>query len=212
MNRQMNRLYMAPMLSERDSLDGAAETMFLTDCGWPVGNDYRPLTSFCCGVIKGRGILVRLFTRETEPRAVYTRRDDPVWTDSCLEFFFQPKRGGAYLNLEMNANGAYLAAVGAGRNDRRFLRSFTDLAAVVSPFRRTDGWGVEALIPFELISACFGEPFSPAAGDSFFANAYKCADDAPQPHYQALFPVAVPSPDFHRPEFFGTFIVTEAEE
>lgn len=204
--------YFAPLLAERGQLDGAAQVRNLTDCGWAVGNQYRPLTSFCCGVVRGQGIAVRLFTRETEPRALCTGRDGPVWTDSCLEFFFQPGRGGAYLNLEMNANGAYLAAVGLGRAERRFLQSFTDLAVEVAPFRQADGWGVEAFIPFSLASVCFGEPFSLAAGDSFFANAYKCADDAPQPHYQALFPVGTPSPDFHRPEFFGTITVTEAEE
>ena len=212
MNRSRNNIYFAPLLADRDSFDSAAKSKDLTDCGWNIGNDYRPLTSFCCGVIRGQGIVVRLFTREPEPRAVYTQRDDPVWTDSCLEFFFQAKRGGAYVNLEMNANGAYLAAVGPNRAERRFLQSFTDLAVDVAPFRRADGWGVEAFIPFALASACFGRPFSLAAGDSFFANAYKCADAAPQPHYQALFPVGVPSPDFHRPEFFGTITVTEAEE
>ena len=208
----MRNAYSAPLLTQRGSLGSAAEQRLLTDCGWNVGNDYRPVTSFCCGVLKGQGILVRLFTQEPHPRAVYTQRDDPVWTDSCLEFFFQPKRGGAYLNLEMNANGAYLSALGAGRADRLFLRSFTDLAVEVTPFRQPDGWGVEALIPFTLISACFDEPFSLAVGDSFFANAYKCADEAPLPHYQSLFPVDVPQPDFHRPEFFGTIFVTETEE
>ncbi len=208
----MRNTYAAPLLAQRGALQKAAEPALLADCGWPVGNAFCPRTSFCCGVVRGRGILVRLLTQEPEPRAVYTHRDDPVWTDSCLEFFFQAKRGGDYINLEMNANGAYLAAVGAGRADRRFLRSFTSLAVEVAPLRQPDGWGVEALIPFELASVCFGEPFAPAAGDSFFANAYKCADDAPQPHYQSLFPVSVPQPDFHSPEFFGTILVTEAEE
>ena len=209
--KRMSNSYSAPLLAER-CLPGGAVSATLTDCGWPVGNDYRPLTSFCCGVIKGQGLLVRLFTRESDPRAVYTRRDEPVWTDSCLEFFFQPKRGGAYINLEMNANGAYLSAIGAGRADRRFLREITDLAVEVTPLRQPDGWGVEAFIPFALVSACFGEPFSLAAGGLFFANAYKCGDDTPQPHYQSLFPVGVPQPDFHRPEFFGTILVTETEE
>ena len=202
-------IYSAPLLDGRGALD-TVEPVTLTDCGWPVGNSFCPLTSFRCGVLKGQGLLIRLFTQEPEPRAIYTERDDPVWTDSCLEFFFQAKRGGDYVNLEMNANGAYLSAVGAGRADRRFLRSFTDLTVSVTPFRQPDGWGVEAFVPFALASACFGEPFSLAAGDVFFANAYKCADDAPQPHYQSLFPVRAPQPDFHRPEWFGTILVTES--
>ncbi len=208
----MNKFYSAPFLPGVCSSAKAAPCAFLCDCGWNVGNDFRPLTSFQCAVAEGQALLVRMFTQEEDPCANYTKRDDPVWNDSCLEFFFQPSENGAYINLEMNANGAYLSAVGCGREQRRFLSSKTAHCVAVSPFRQDGGWGVEAAIPFALVEESVGMSFSLSAGDSIRANAYKCADGAALPHYQALFPVDTPMPDFHRPEFFGTIFITEAEE
>jgi hypothetical protein len=34
-------------------------------------------------------------------------------------------------------------------------------------------------------------------------NFYKCADGTDSPHYVTWNPVQTPTPDFHRPEFFG---------
>ncbi|HBL40935.1 MAG TPA: hypothetical protein DDY98_04920, partial [Ruminococcaceae bacterium] len=184
----MNHQYIAPLLAKNCSSAKSAPAAVLTDCGWDVGNGFQPLTTVQIAVAKGKKLVVRLFTKEPNPRAKYTQRDDPVWNDSCLEFFFQPIENGAYINLEMNANGAYLSAVGVGREERRFLREITERTVAVQPFRQADGWDVEAQIPFALVEESIGAPFFLNAGDTLRANAYKCADAAEQPHYQALFP------------------------
>ena len=43
-------------------------------------------------------------------RSVHTRFGEPVYQDSCVEIFLQPKEGRGYLNFEMNAGGALLAS------------------------------------------------------------------------------------------------------
>ena len=34
-------------------------------------------------------------------------------------------------------------------------------------------------------------------------NVYKCGDMLPHPHFLSFFPIHLPKPDFHRPDFFG---------
>lgn len=56
-----------------------------------------------------QGLAVRLTAWEREPKAVYTANGDPVYKDSCLEFFASfDAHSQKYMNFEMNANGAYL--------------------------------------------------------------------------------------------------------
>jgi hypothetical protein len=35
-------------------------------------------------------------------------------------------------------------------------------------------------------------------------NVYKCGDKLPHPHFLSFFPINLPKPDFHRPDFFGS--------
>ena len=35
-------------------------------------------------------------------------------------------------------------------------------------------------------------------------NVYKCGDKLPHPHFLSFFPIDLPKPDFHRPDFFGS--------
>ena len=62
-------------------------------------------------------------------------------------------------------------------------------------------WSLELEIPFALIC---GEGVCPTR---LLANFYKCGDKTAVPHFLSWNPVEVPSPDFHRPEFFGELII-----
>ena len=61
-------------------------------------------------------------------------------------------------------------------------------------------WRVILLIPFELMGLDPGN--LPA---SLRGNIYKCGDKTAHPHFLSWAPVGTPSPDFHRPEYFGEF-------
>ncbi len=66
---------------------------------------------------------------EKRVRARHTRFQDPVYKDSCVEFFVDPfpDHGLGYLNFETNAAGALLAAFGTGKTRAKRL-SPEDLA------------------------------------------------------------------------------------
>lgn len=153
--------------------------------------------------VKNEGVFVRLEADEPCPRAVFENRDDPVYNDSCMEFFFQPFADDErYINFEINPNGAFLCAVGEGREDRVFLSGLSSCNPVVNAKITPDGWSAELFIPEQLVSDVFGKSFSVADADYIRANFYKCGDLTEQPHYSSLFPVETAMPDFHRPEYF----------
>jgi hypothetical protein len=156
-----------------------------------------------CGIAE-KGILVCFEADEPSPRAVFENRDDPVYNDSCMEFFFQPFADDErYINFEINPNGAYLSAVGYDRNGRAFLRKISGCAPCVKACISDSGWSAELFVPEQLISDVFGRKYSVTEAEYIRANFYKCGDLTPLPHYASLFPVNTPEPDYHRPEFFG---------
>ena len=41
----------------------------------------------------------------------------------------------------------------------------------------------------------------------FYANLYKCGDKTAHPHFLSWAPIQEVEPAFHRPQFFGTFVL-----
>ncbi|MGD1009820.1 MAG: carbohydrate-binding family 9-like protein [Candidatus Aminicenantales bacterium] len=176
-------------------------------------NGYEPRVRVQLG-LTDRFLYVRFDVEEKKVRARFTRFQDPVYKDSCVEFFVDPfpdlKRG--YLNFEANAVGTFLIAFGPDRRSRRplrkaDLRGFKSASSIKRPMDgeiRTGRWALAYRIPLELFDKMYGRPVRP--GGRGAANFYKCGDEAEFPHYGAWSPVGTPSPDFHRPEFFGTLI------
>lgn len=163
--------------------------------------------------VKGKGLFVRLFSEEPQPKAVYTKRDEPIYKDSCMELFIQPVSDDErYVNFEINPNAAYLSEIGTCRADRALLSSVSDMACKTNALQADSGWGVEIFIPDELIADCFKLPFSFALQKQLKLNAYKCGDETQYPHYSSLFIVPTPKPDYHRPEFFGSVKIIDERE
>lgn len=156
--------------------------------------------------VKNKGFALRMTVFERDPRAVYFNYDDPVYKDSCLEFFVRfNKDMPEYMNFEMNSNGAFLAARRVSRHDKAPIHTLAELPVVV-PFKSEDHWGVEVFFELDFVEKLFGKrEFE--AGDVFFGNFYKCGDDTDIPHFGMWSPVDNPTPDFHRPEFFGRFVI-----
>ena len=61
-------------------------------------------------------------------------------------------------------------------------------------------WNMLVAIPFETI----GHKIKPS---SLKANVYKCGDNTYRPHYMSWNPIETLTPNFHCPEYFGTFIL-----
>ena len=117
---------------------------------WESDSPYRPATYFKMGVV-GEDLVAMLKCYEENPRAVYINRDDPIYTDSCLEFFVAPIEGrDEYINVEMNSKGAFLCEFGKGKYDRVFVTSLTSKSPLVEPFNGDDingsFWGVKVTL------------------------------------------------------------------
>lgn len=175
-------------------------------CPW--GGSYRPATFAQMAYLEGEGFYVRMSCAEAAPRAVYTQPDDPVCQDSCLECFvdFDPGAGIGYLNLEANANGALLLALGTQREGRRPVRSLGCVLPTLQAFRQGEHWGWQAFLPLEMVRALYpGASFAPGA--VLRGNFYKCGDKTAIEHYCVWNPIQAPQPDYHRPECFGALVL-----
>jgi hypothetical protein len=178
-----------------------------------VANGYEPgVEARLC--YSARFLYVRFEVEEKKVRARFTRFQDPVYKDSCVEFFVDafPDLGRGYLNFEANALGTFLAAFGPDRDHRRplakaDLRGFRAKASLEAPVdgEIADGrWTLAYRLPLALFRTVYGREVAP--GQSAAGNFYKCGDETEFPHYGAWSPVGTPRPDFHRPEFFGSLV------
>lgn len=180
------------------------------DCfQWENEEKYRPQSTFQMCLVKGKGVFVKMHSDETKLRTVCTERDEHIWEDSCLEFFFSPKEGVGYLNTEMNPNSAFLTQVGKDREHRRFLKKLTSIAPQVCGYKDENGWGVSLFIPCKVFSEAFGINFEALPG-TYSGNFYKCGDKTERPHYGSFSPMRKElTCGFHDPEYFATITVKE---
>lgn len=157
----------------------------------------------------GKQLLVNYRVTEECVRAVAPHDDGNVWEDSCCEFFLSPVADGSYYNIECNAAGTLLIGFGKGRDDRK--RATKDILDTVdrwasmgrAPFTDIEGertWQLCLAIPS---TAFFAHDLQSFEGLNVRGNVYKCGDMLLHPHFLSLFPIDIPKPDFHRPDFFG---------
>jgi hypothetical protein len=149
---------------------------------------------------------------ESEITVRFAEFQDPVYKDSCVELFVDPfpEKNVGYVNIETNAIGAVLIAVGPGRTGRTpiprdDLKGFEIVSALKKPMQGPHGaefWTLTYRLPLALFEKYYNGKIRP--GRRARANFYKCGDDAAPAHYGAWSPVLCAEPDFHRPEFFGS--------
>ena len=212
----MERKLAVPLIEELESL--GREDLFraldekgalgaVDQVGWPEEFPEKPDCVFRIG--RSRTHLAVLFhVTGRDLRAVHLEDNDPVWQDSCCEFFVQDPADGTYYNFEVNCIGTLLGAKGAGRQGRiprspqelQRVRRYTTLPRQPQSLSgETVSWSVALVIPLCLIGISPGQ--EPAA---LRANFYKCGDKTPHPHYLSWNRVGTPHPDFHQPAWFGT--------
>ncbi len=184
----------------------------VTEYPWDVSG-YRPRVEAAL-FRTPRHLHVRFRAFEPRVLARFTRFQDPVYRDSCVEMFIDPfpdlKRG--YVNFETNALGSLLCAIGPDREHRtplapedvRGLGIVSSLKSPVDGPTGADAWTLEYRIPLALFRRLYGREL--AGGREGRANFYKCGDDFDPPHYGAWCGPSAPKPDFHRPESFGILI------
>lgn len=141
----------------------------------------------------------------------------PVWTDSCVEFFTQPREGGGYFNFEFNILGTlYSHFIEDWKKTTAGFEKSTPLtpaqgkmimvhpsvtapaeSEIVGPLN----WFLQVRIPLELIEI-YTSPLGDLTGQTWRGNFYKCADDSSRPHWAAWADIG-PELNFHKPHRFG---------
>ena len=169
---------------------------------------YRPSVGFHIAH-SDKSVAILFEVTEDHVKAVTTEDNGPVWKDSCVEFFVLESDAKHYVNFEMNCIGAMLAARRTTRNDlERFTREqLLRIRRITSlPYEPTDSagpgqtwWAIE-VIPFTTL----GYTSKPEA---LRANLYKCGDGCNQAHFLSWSPIDIPTPNFHRPDFFGEIVL-----
>lgn len=178
---------------------------------WLTG--YAPHTEARLAYVEGEGFLLHMDCEETDPRAVFEHDNDPVYTDSCMEFFaIWDNTSEDYVNLEMNARGTLLSCIAPGRHDRTPIRDVCGRAFDVCGEIFETGWRVTADIPLAMLATLYRTDADTLAakmrpGYTFRGNFYKCGDATEMPHYGMWNPVDTPTPDFHAPAYFGELVL-----
>ncbi|MDE6156797.1 MAG: hypothetical protein K2F78_01490 [Muribaculaceae bacterium] len=191
-------------------LDTSGTLHSISCCNWMEQYPYRPLAGFVAAH-SGKNLYIDFLVRCNYLRAVNYADQSAVSEDSCVEVFLQPKPDGEYWNFEFNCIGAINASHRLTRPEPVRLCS-TELASVkryptcgTKPFCEVEGfftWNLLVVIPLGLIGIENAAP-----GTMLRGNFYKCASAASQPHFLSWNPIETPTPDFHRPEFFGNIIL-----
>ena len=178
----------------------------------------RPESSVHHPIINARmlyddmGIYLRFEVQDRYVLARQTNYQDGVCSDSCVEFFIQPKGRKDYYNFEMNAIGTVLLynVFDATRTEHGFkdykkvpfekvqgMSMATTLHDVIDPeMTEPVDWALAAFIPFSI----FDLDEKVKSGDVWRGNLYKCADKSSHKHWISAFPLTVLN--YHLPECF----------
>lgn len=177
---------------------------------FPWNCEYQPVTLAQVAALEDT-FAVRMRTDEKNPRTEVKELNGPVYTDSCMEFFFMPdpESSNEYINWEFNSAGTLFISLGTDRFERRNLEpeNYAGLFQVKTRVDK-DGWEVGWRIPYGFLKKYFSA-FQIREGRKMRGNFYKCADRAERPHYGCWAPIDLPKPDFHCPDFFGDLICTQ---
>lgn len=173
---------------------------------WEKPNEYRKVRFKMAH--NNENIYLYYDVMEPEMIAKYSNHNDPVYKDSCVEFFIALENDTNYYNFEFNCLGTCLLGWGSDRHHRQLLDTKTiDLIKVKTKIKRTnqDGlplfnWKIFIKIPLDTFSYNTLNSFENIKAK---ANFYKCGDALSKPHYISWSPIKSDKPDFHLKSYFG---------
>jgi hypothetical protein len=166
--------------------------------------DYKPNVSFA--ISHGENALfLKFFVKEEEVRSTYLQANDPVYKDSCVEFFIGFNEEPEYYNFEFNCIGTCLLGFGRDRKRTMLPKSTIEKIKHETYIKSLDDqgliyWELTLVIPIE---AFIHHNLSGLQDIKSRANFYKCGDDLAKPHYLAWNDIKALKPDFHLSEFFA---------
>lgn len=163
--------------------------------------------------IEDYGFICRMTCVESDPLTRYTEFGDPVYLDSCMEFF-AAWDNVSYINIESNSVAALCAQFGATKNNRRPITDYLSESEIftVTPDVGEEVWTLTMDIPVSKLQKFYGNGMTAAtfaSGYTFKGNFYKIGSDAVTGvrHYGMWTEVDGNTPNFHQPDCFGTFVI-----
>ena len=187
-------------------------------CFRPESSSHKPRT-FVRLLYNAEGISGIFLVEDKYVRCIHTQYMAPVYKDSCVEVFVQPKPDRGYFNFEFNCGGAMLcshiadpARVRGGfrdfaeipKEDGRRVRIDHSMPKIIEPeIIEPATWFLKFYIPFGLLETYVG-PIGSVSGQKWRANFYKCGDETSHPHWASWMPL--PEKNFHLPQCFGTIL------
>ncbi len=186
------------------------ESIHINNYLW-MNNNYNPnVEAKVCYSAKNIFVYFKVF--EKEITATYTNINDPVYKNSCVEFFVNlfPEMTDKYFNFEMNAIGTIY--VGFGSIGKRKILPIEDIKLVkvfstlTKPFVgqiENDFWEIKLSIPINLLEKYYKQKFE---SNPAIANFYKCGDATKYEHYGCWNLINSEKPNFHLPKYFGDLL------
>lgn len=145
--------------------------------------------------LTNENLVIHMECEEKNPKAIYTKSNEPVYKDSCMEFFVKfDLESEYYLNFEMNANGTLLCQYGKDRKNRTFI---DQSGLLVKANQKEESWCVDLFISIDFINK-----YSATFNKEILCNFYKCGDNTDEPHYVSWANILEKTPNFHCPKYF----------
>jgi hypothetical protein len=181
----------------------------------PRSSNHRPCT-LARVLYDAANLFVRFDVDDRYVVSQATQCQDSVCFDSCVEFFFRPKRHLGYFNVEINCGGTFLfhynqdlrqastpliEHVPINPERAKQLTISRSMPSIVFPERpEPTRWQVACRIPLSVL-----EPYVGALGNRtdwhWDANFFKCADHSSHPHWASWSPMGE-ALNFHQPRYF----------
>lgn len=153
-------------------------------------------------------IYLNFHVQESNTKAVYTKINDPVYEDSCVEFFISFDDIN-YYNLEFNCIGTVLGEYGSSKLSRKKIEEDLLKEIKTNPslgrnkieiINRKTEWTLNVVIPKKIFKYTEIDNFTEKKAKG---NFYKCGDKQVVPHFLSWNQIPTNSPNFHLPEYFG---------
>jgi hypothetical protein len=173
--------------------------------------NYVPKVAF--SIAHGNDCLfIKYYVLEAVVKGAWYKSNDPVYKDSCVEFFIAFEDDEAYYNLEFNVIGTCKLNFGINRHDRKIIsEKLISTIKYLATIQNKPGadtqhgvqWELTLMIPVEVFSE---HNLTSLSGKYCSVNFYKCGDDLPVPHFLCWNNIKSLIPDFHVPEYFGKML------
>lgn len=149
-------------------------------------------------------IYLKYYVTEHTLKAEYSKFNDPVFEDSCVEFFIAFDGDVSYYNLEFNCMGTCRAQYGQHKTGRTFLpvnllKTIRHQTLVKNNSVGNIQWELTLCIPKKIFRY---HPALSLEKSTAKVNFFKCGDGLPEPHFLCWNKVEAQKPEFHLSRFF----------